>query len=76
MGLETWNAAPLGQGLSMGEGCPLTSEAQSWLESQVSMEKGVNWGGGENASPKGSSWKERKEGIVGEEHSQGWPQML
>jgi hypothetical protein len=29
-----------------GEGCPLTPEAQAWLESQVSMEKGVNWAGG------------------------------
>lgn len=38
--------AHLGGGLCLGEVCPLTLEAQAWLDSQVSMEKGANWAGG------------------------------
>lgn len=45
-GSEAWNAGPLGWGFCLGEGCPLTLEAQAWPRSQVSMEKGAKSGGG------------------------------
>lgn len=54
------------RGFCLGEGCPLTPEAQAWPGSQVSMEKGAaGQGGGENLQAQGAPPREEEMEVWG-----------
>lgn len=77
-GSETENTGPLGWGLCLGEGCPLTPEDQAWPGSQVSIEKGASREKGDRVGGWGilqaqGAWPKEEVEVWG---PQGWSQML